>query len=290
MQEAASRARVERRMGDLQAQLSALEGQLHARSHKVEQFVDERNRKISEGQRLAVSGALERSQLVNSMGKMRENLKAASSMYIDMPAARRNVQNPELKALLARVDPEGDGRVAFSSMRKTLNKLLPPPDEPGAPRSRHLGSQSLPSLSASFETQKKSRYERALAAFKALDADGSGEISKRELYKVLKEAGLSNGKQALEVFAGADADQSGQLSFEEFQTIAVRRMPRRRVASPAPPSPSPYPQTLHVPSPSPWNRWRSAEGAPAQETGGGSACGGVGVCGRQGASHVVRDV
>ena len=101
MQEAASRARVERRMGDLQAQLSALEGQLHARSHKVEQFVDERNRKISEGQRLAVSGALERSQLVNSMGKMRENLKAASSMYIDMPAARRNVQNPELKALLA---------------------------------------------------------------------------------------------------------------------------------------------------------------------------------------------
>lgn len=56
--------------------------------------------------------------------------------------------------------------------------------------------------------------------FSALDTDGSGTISKRELYTVLEKAGLANGKQALEVFAGFDQDQNGQLDFDEFKKIA----------------------------------------------------------------------
>mgnify|MGYP002052027820 CR=1 FL=1 len=42
--------------------------------------------------------------------------------------------------------------------------------------------------------------------FEKVDADGSGSISKRELYKVLQRAGLTNGKQVLELFQGFDAD------------------------------------------------------------------------------------
>ena len=59
-----------------------------------------------------------------------------------------------------------------------------------------------------------------VAAFRAVDADGSGTISKRELYSVLHKAGLANGKQALEVFKGFDEDADGQLDFDEFCKIA----------------------------------------------------------------------
>ena len=56
--------------------------------------------------------------------------------------------------------------------------------------------------------------------FQTADEDGSGSISKRELYTVLKKAGLANGKQALEVFSGFDEDDDGQLDFDEFCKIA----------------------------------------------------------------------
>lgn len=219
LQEAASRARVEQTMGELQAQLSTLETQLEARSSKVNSFVDERNRQIHEGQSLAVRGSLERTNLSNSMGKMRQNLTNNNGLYLNMPADRRQVANPELKALLDRVDPEGEGHISLGAMRKTLTKLLPPA-ETGKILAKRVTSSSMPSLSSSLENLHMSRYERVVAAFRELDTDNSGSISKRELYHVLKKAGLSNGKQAVEVFAGADANDDGQLSFEEFNTIA----------------------------------------------------------------------
>jgi len=81
-------------------------------------------------------------------------------------------------------------------------------------------STSLPSLLTLEQKEKLSQYEQYVAAFQAVDVDGSGTISKRELYDVLKQAGLANGKQALEVFEGFDKDSDGQLDFEEFTRIA----------------------------------------------------------------------
>ena len=63
LQEAAARGRVERAMGDLQAQLSALEGQLDARQDRVDSFVNTRELHKREGQRLSVHSALERAQV-----------------------------------------------------------------------------------------------------------------------------------------------------------------------------------------------------------------------------------
>jgi len=220
LQEAASRGRVERTMGDLQAQLSSLEGQTNARMSKVDDFVGHRETHVTEAQRLAVAGALERAQVANDMGKMRQNLSNTATLRLEMPRERREaVQNPELKALLSRLDPEGVGTLPLATMKKTLSKLLPP-EEPGSRKATRINSSSMPSLSQSLEDLHTSRYERALAAFNDVDADGSGAISKRELYTVLKKAGLANGKQALEVFQGADADNDGSLSFEEFRTLA----------------------------------------------------------------------
>ena len=65
-----------------------------------------------------------------------------------------------------------------------------------------------------------SQFDQYVAAFQAVDTDGSGTISKRELYSVLQKAGLANGKQALEVFQGFDQDSDGQLDFEEFTKVA----------------------------------------------------------------------
>mmetsp|Transcript_27558 Transcript_27558/g.70195 ORF Transcript_27558/g.70195 Transcript_27558/m.70195 type:complete len:516 (+) Transcript_27558:87-1634(+) len=221
LQEAASRGRVERTMGDLQSQLSTLEGQLETRTAKVEDFVGHRRSQMVEAQQLAVSGALERAAMANSMAKMRENLQCNHSLGLNIPPERRAVQNPELKALLRRLDPDDQGEIPLAKMRSTLTKLLPPEDESALHKGpKKHGTQSMPSLTSSLETLHMSRYEKAVAAFKACDIDGSGTISKRELYNVLRKAGLSNGKQALEVFAGADSDQSGSLDFEEFERIA----------------------------------------------------------------------
>lgn len=219
LQEAAARNRVERTMGDLQAQLYALEGQLDARSEKVEAFCDMRQSFVNEGQRLSVQSALERSQLANSMERMRSNLTNNNTLYLELPKNRRKVTNPELTSLLKRVDPEETCTIPLSNMRKTLTKLLPPKQEL-ARKPKRFTSNSLPSLLTLEQKNELSRYDQFVAAFKAVDADGSGSISKRELYQVLKKAGLDNGKAALEVFNGFDVDDDGSLDFEEFTKIA----------------------------------------------------------------------
>ena len=78
----------------------------------------------------------------------------------------------------------------------------------------------IPKELLTLEQRKMSQYDQYVAAFKAVDTDGSGTISKRELYAVLEKAGLTNGKQALEVFSGFDVDNDGQLDFDEFIKIA----------------------------------------------------------------------
>ena len=225
LQEAAARNRVERTMGDLQAQLSALEGQLDARADRLESFTTSKEVGIDEAQRLSIAGALERQALSNSMSKMRSNLTNTGTLYLELPQGRRRVQNRELKALLDRVDPQGEGTIALSSMKRTLTKLLPPMEEAKAKAAAKLTSASLPSLTTLERPGGgggggASQYDQYVEAFKAVDTDGSGSISKRELYVVLKKAGLTDTAQALELFQGFDQDADGQLDFEEFTKIA----------------------------------------------------------------------
>jgi len=220
LQEAAARGRVERTMGDLQAQLYALEGQIGSRQAKLDGFMSTREAVHTAGQYHSVRSSLERADLANSMGKMRSNLTNTATLYLEVPADHRGgVQNRELKALLDKVDPDGDGHIPLSSLRKTLTKLLPPLPASDASRQPRIMSQSLPSL-LTLEQKTSSAYDQYLAAFNAVDTDGSGTISKRELYTVLEKSGLTNGKQALEVFSGFDKDSDGQLDFEEFTKIA----------------------------------------------------------------------
>ena len=83
-----------------------------------------------------------------------------------------------------------------------------------------MTSSSLPSLLTLEQRQTLSQYDQYVAAFKAVDIDNSGTISKRELYTVLKTAGLTDSKQALELFDGFDRDSDGKLDLDEFMKIA----------------------------------------------------------------------
>jgi len=64
------------------------------------------------------------------------------------------------------------------------------------------------------------RHEALKAKFREMDTDGSGKISKRELYNTLAKTDLSNGSHALQLFQEADANADGQLNFEEFERIS----------------------------------------------------------------------
>ena len=79
-------------------------------------------------------------------------------------------------------------------------------------------SASEPALPARDEGM--TQHERYVEAFKLVDTDGSGTISKRELLAILKKVGLKDTKSALDLFQGFDVNGDGQLSFEEFEHIA----------------------------------------------------------------------
>ncbi len=69
--------------------------------------------------------------------------------------------------------------------------------------------------------------ERLVKAFLTADKDGSGAVSKRELYKVLKATGVKDlaSEAGLRLFHEADVDGDGKLSFEEFARVARKVRP-----------------------------------------------------------------
>ena len=60
------------------------------------------------------------------------------------------------------------------------------------------------------------------AVFDKFDADSSGTISKRELIKALKAAGLTDTKSALDLFKGFDVNDDGELTFDEVPPQSER--------------------------------------------------------------------
>lgn len=54
-------------------------------------------------------------------------------------------------------------------------------------------------------------------AFKEMDKDGSGKISKDEFTRVMEEYGISDDKTMDELFSNCDCDGDGQISVGELQ-------------------------------------------------------------------------
>ncbi len=230
LQTAASRGRVERTMSEMRSHLGVLESALDERYASLERFTTERDVRIAEAQRSAVNSSLQRASLSNSMSKMRSCLSNTSTLYVELPGVRgKKVADPALRSLLAKLDPRARGQVSLGKMKKVLGEELPPPDTGSSlnDRLRAAERRRAKGLSASHSTPSFSfgggggmSYEQLVALFKSADTDGSGSISKRELYRVLKAGGIGQGGVALDAFEGFDEDSDGVLSFEEFSRIA----------------------------------------------------------------------
>jgi Ca2+-binding EF-hand superfamily protein len=71
------------------------------------------------------------------------------------------------------------------------------------------------------------------AAFCAADKDGSGTISKRELYNAIEAAGLRmTHTEKIKAYQYGDADDSGSMEWEEFRTVALKYKKLARVPLP----------------------------------------------------------
>ena len=119
----------------------------------------------------------------------------------------------------------------------------PPPDEywgkgrrgkgarPGSAAARLHGDKGKHGVDATEAGSalgvQASMQERLVRAFLTADRDGTGSVSKRELYRALRAAGVKDlaSDDALRLFQEADTDGDGQLSFEEFARVARKVRP-----------------------------------------------------------------
>ena len=108
----------------------------------------------------------------------------------------------------------------LSSLPKSCSRIICQSSLPPAPIRPSTSTGRAEPGTERGKGVEASQYDQYVEAFKAVDTDGSGTISKRELYVVLKKAGLTDTAQALELFQGFDQDADGSLDFEEFSKIA----------------------------------------------------------------------
>ena len=121
----------------------------------------------------------------------------------------------------------------------------PPPDEYWGKGRRGFGKGTRPGSAAARLHGDRSRHgvdateagsalgvaasmqERLVRAFLTADRDGTGSVSKRELYRAMRAAGVRDlaSDDALRLFQEADTDGDGQLSFEEFARVARKVRP-----------------------------------------------------------------
>lgn len=215
--EAASRGRVESRMGDLQAKISSTDAASHERLRQAEAFASAREDRIDQSQQQAIRHALQKQTLTNSMKLMQANASKKSSLLkLELPPhIRRNVQDERLKEVLGRLDPDGSGVLKLITMGRVLTQ-----GQDLAPPTRHRGLGHSASAPTFKPARKGAGLARLTAAFEQADTDGSGSISKRELNRVLEQAGVNRAADKLKVFKGFDHDEDGTLTFEEFKGIA----------------------------------------------------------------------
>ena len=228
--QAASRGRVERTMSDLEAKLANHEAEQNERLRRLNHFDNLRQTRYEQQARLAVVGSIEKQHLGNQMDRMRQNMKNTTSAFRIPAHFRSMLMTAELRAIVERADPAGTGVISQADMRRVLSELGSGETSPLASlkrikSSRHAQSlpalTSVPSAAAAPAAADGTAKERLFAAFRAADTDGSGELSKRELYKVLEDARLGGvSEDLLRLFEGFDVNHDGKLSFEEFARMA----------------------------------------------------------------------
>jgi len=218
LQHAASRGRVEACMSETKAKMAHLHAAMEERYAKVTDFELQKEQHLNSAHQMAVRTGLYKQSMHFSMGRMRnEAVKPKTAVRLEVPAhIRGNIQNPELKALLDRMDADATGRISLTSMRSVLSQDAEL-DKPKPKRGmRHAAST--PNLSA---PKPQTEEEKLIAAFKDADRDNSGSISKREMFDLLQNLGIDRHSSRMKLFRGFDVDDDGVITFDEFKKIAA---------------------------------------------------------------------
>jgi len=221
MQHAASRGRVDARFSEIAAKLEHQELAALERMGKVEEFERQKEIIVHSTHQNAVRSGLHKQTMHFTMGRMRQQAaKAQTALRLDLPAnLRANIQNEQLRSLIDRIDPKGEGSISLNSMRSVLSrdaKLDQPRPKRGM---RHAASQ--PTLGKGESSKKMSEEEKLIQAFKDADIDNSGSISKREMFGLLERLGIDRHSSRMKLFRGFDVDDDGIITFDEFKKLAA---------------------------------------------------------------------
>ena len=117
-----------------------------------------------------------------------------------------------------RMDAKGEGQISLMSMRRVLTEeaqLHMPKPKRGSGMKQAASTPNLTPQPALSEEEK------LLTAFKEADKDGSGNISKREMFGMLERLGIDRHSNCMKLFKGFDVDDDGVITFLEFKKIAA---------------------------------------------------------------------
>ncbi|XP_075409296.1 calmodulin-like protein 3 [Tenrec ecaudatus] len=105
----------------------------------------------------------------------------------------KNLSEEELKALISKVDKDGDGRISLQEFLEVIDQYLKGPG----------GSEQM-----------------LQSVFREFDLDGDGQITVAELKLAMGKIGAKVSEEELDqMITEADEDRDGQVNFEEFKRI-----------------------------------------------------------------------
>ena len=131
----------------------------------------------------------------------------------------------------------GAGRTAAAATVFPRQASPPRASVPGQPQERAdevLGAWE--EMGPGRSSTRASRYEERLRlAFAAADTDGSGQLSKRELYRSLASIGLHfTASEQLQIWRSQDLTRDGAVSFGEYRNLCAVLLERQAHGLPVP--------------------------------------------------------
>lgn len=175
----------------------------------------------------AVDVPLEHSHLDNLKNfRQQNNFKKAALHIIAQQMPDSEVAN--LKNMFMTIDDNGDGRLTVAEIMQGIGKSGIDVSALGFDLQDVLANIDTNNsgvidytefIAATLEKKKYLREDRLWSAFRVFDADGSGNISKAELNKILNGgAGIDAEASKIldQLIKDCDTDGDGEISFEEF--------------------------------------------------------------------------